>query len=100
MSAATTSTASTMTWIFWGMSALDVVGLLIILISTLRHEGGSHNDGGSEIGVFLYLILPSVALILAVLLFVLSKQVFWKGLATLAVSWPSLLLVALLLNSR
>ena len=89
-----------MTRVFWGTTALDVVGLLIILISTLRHEGGSHNDGGSEIGIFLYLILPSGTLILAVLLFVLSKQVFWKVLATLVVGCPSLFLVVLLLNGR
>ena len=98
MSTLSASTASTTTWLFWSMTGLDLVGLLIILISTLRHQGGSHNDGGSEIGIYMYLIMPGIALTLAVLLFVVSKRVIWKGLATLAVTCPSVLLVALLLH--
>lgn len=53
MSAATTSTESLVTRTFWAMCPLDVVGVLIILVSTLRYEGSSHNDGGSESGIFL-----------------------------------------------
>ena len=61
MSAATTCTASTVTWAFCGVSALGVVGYLILLISTLRDEGGSHNNSGSELSFFHYPSWYSVA---------------------------------------
>ena len=54
MSTVTAATASTVTCVFWCVSALGVVGLLIILISTLRDEGGSHNNSGSELSFFHY----------------------------------------------
>lgn len=54
------STAPLLKWVFWSIAAFDGVLLLVLIISTLTHDGGGHNDGGRETGIFFFLIVPGV----------------------------------------
>ncbi len=45
---------------FWIFAALDGCGLLTLLVMTLNHKG--HNDGGREMSLFFFVLLPLVVL--------------------------------------
>ncbi len=96
---ATTSTASILKWVFWSIAGIDAVLLLVIIISTLTHEGGGHNDGGREMGILFFLIVPGVALTLALLLFIFTQHIVWRSLAILIVAGPGLYFLAYQANS-
>ncbi len=93
------STATILKWVFWCVAAIDAILLLVLIIGTLTHEGGGHNDGGREMGIFFFLIVPGVALALAVLLFIFTEQVVWRGIAILIVAGPGLYFLAYQANS-
>ncbi len=97
MTAALTTAASSATvlkWVFWGTAAIDSLLILVVLIGTLTHDGAVHNDGGREMGIFFFLIVPGVALAVAVLLFMLTQHIVWRGLAILIVAGPGLYFLA------
>ncbi|MEO7254346.1 MAG: hypothetical protein ABIZ64_08925 [Casimicrobium sp.] len=96
---AATSIASHLKWIFWSVAAIDGAVLLVVLISALTHDGGSHNDGGREMGVIFFLVVPGVALALAVLLFIFTQHIVWRSLAILIVAGPGLYLLVDRANS-
>ena len=87
---AATSTATLLKWIFWSIAAIDAALLMIIVVGTLTHEGGGHNDGGREMGIFFFMIVPGIALTLAVLLFTFTQHFVWRSLAILIVAGPGL----------
>ncbi len=84
------STATHVKWAFWCIATIDAALLLVIFVATLTHEGGGHNDGGREMGIFFFLIVPGVALTLAVLLFIFTEHVVWRSIAILIVAGPGL----------
>jgi len=75
--------------VFWSVVGLDVALFLGLLVSMLVQRGGSA-DGGREMGVFFFVIVPLIAIGLAVLLYVFSRSPAWKILALLIVAGPGL----------
>jgi len=85
-------------WVFWSIAAIDAALLLVMVIGTLTHDGGGHNDGGREMGIFFFLIVPGVVLTFAVLLFIFTEHVVWRGIAILIVAGPGLYFLAFQVN--
>lgn len=79
-----------MNLLFWLIAAADA-GLFVAMLVGLL-QSGSH-DGGREMGIFFYILLPSAMLLLAVLLHVFSRAAFWRWLALFIVAGPGLLLL-------
>ena len=78
-----------MNWIFWTVVVVDAVLFIALLINMLTQSGGSA-DGGREMGIFFFVIVPLLILGVAVLLYVLSSSTFWKVIAMLIVAGPGL----------
>ncbi|MEO8139958.1 MAG: ankyrin repeat domain-containing protein [Gemmatimonadota bacterium] len=76
--------------IFWGVVALDTLLFLVLLIATLRDTRAS--DGGKEMGLFFFILVPCCIIGLAVLLFVYARSAGWRILALLIVAGPGLFL--------
>lgn len=75
--------------LFWSVVALDALLFLFILISTATSPGATSN-GGREMGMFFFGIVPLVALALAATLFYFSRSLVWKSVALLVVLGPGL----------
>jgi len=75
--------------VFWSVAALDELLFLAMLVKTLQSTSG-HNDGGKEMALFFFIMLPSAALVLAVLLYVFTDGMVWRSLALLVVAGPGL----------
>ncbi|MGH9702120.1 MAG: ankyrin repeat domain-containing protein, partial [Candidatus Acidiferrales bacterium] len=76
--------------IFWAVVALDAAVFLILLVRGLMEKG--HSDGGREMGLAFYVILPAVFIVLAVLLYVRSSSMIARWLALVIVAGPGLLI--------
>lgn len=69
---------------FWILAGLNAAGLLLLLVLGLREKG--HNDGGREMGLVFYVLLPLLVLglVVAVFHFVPVTLVRWLCLAVAA----------------
>ena len=76
--------------VFWAVVALDAALFLILLVSGLMEKG--HSDGGREMGLAFYVILPVAFIVLAVLLYVRSSSLIARWLALVIVAGPGLLI--------
>ena len=76
--------------VFWAVVAVDTALFLILLISGLMESG--HADGGREMGLAFYVILPAIFIGLAVLMYVRSTSVIARWLALVIVAGPGLLI--------
>jgi hypothetical protein len=74
--------------LFWLIAAADTVLFIVMLFGML--QGGS-DSGGREMGIFFFVIVPSLVLLLAVLLQVYSRSTFWRLFALFIVAGPGLL---------
>jgi hypothetical protein len=77
-----------MSLLFWIIAAGDAVLFAVMLFSYL--QGGS-DSGGREMGIFFFVLVPSVILALSVLLHIYSRAPFWRMLALFIVAGPGLL---------
>jgi len=77
-----------MPFIFWSIAALDAALFLILLLSFSKQ--GANTSGGREMGVFFFVIVPCIILLVAVLLFIFSKTEFWRYIALFIVAGPGL----------
>ena len=76
--------------LFWGVVALDTLLFVVLLVATLRDTRAS--DGGKEMGLFFFILVPCFIIGLAVLLFVFARSAAWRILALLIVAGPGLFL--------
>ncbi len=74
---------------FWTLAALDTLALAVMLVATLGSQAG-HQDGGREMGLFFFVIVPFCVLALAVLLFLFVRAPFARYLALIIVALPAL----------
>lgn len=75
---------------FWTGVAVDAVLFVVLLVMTLQASG--HNDGGREMAIAFYIVLPALVVGLAVLLYVFCAHPVGRGLALLVVAAPVALL--------
>lgn len=73
--------------VFWIIVAADTLLFSFMLFGML--QGGS-DSGGREMGIFFFVLLPSIVLLLSVLLHVFSRAPFWRILALFIVAGPGL----------
>jgi hypothetical protein len=78
--------------VFLSVVAIDTVLLLVLLLTTLQASG--QNDGGREMAVAFYIVLPALVMGLAILLQVFCTHPVARGLALLVVAAPGLALAA------
>ena len=74
----------------WSCVALDALMFVVLLAMTLLASG--HNDGGREMAIAFYIVLPALVVALAVLLHVLCTHPVGRSLALLVVAAPLLTL--------
>ncbi len=74
---------------FWTIAAIDAVLLLVLAAMTLQSSAGQH-DGGRELGLFFFIMLPGFVLALAMLMFHFSPWLPVKGIALFIVLVPGL----------
>lgn len=74
---------------FWVIAAIDAALLVVLLVMSLRDNAGAH-DGGREMGLFFFIVLPAVVLGLAALMFHLGSAWPVKSLALFIVLVPGL----------
>lgn len=55
-------------YVFWGVAVMDAVMLLVLFVTTLQSNSG-HNDGGREMTLFFFVLVPAVVLGTAMLMF-------------------------------
>ncbi len=69
---------------FWGLAALNAAGLLTLFVLGLRERG--HNDGGREMALIFYVIVPAILLVGTAAMFSLVSMplVRWLCLAVVA----------------
>ncbi|HSB94867.1 MAG TPA: hypothetical protein VLC91_00350 [Spongiibacteraceae bacterium] len=77
-----------MNYLFWLIAAADGVLFTVMLFGML--QGGS-DSGGREMGIFFFVLVPSLILLAAVLLHVFSRGTFWRMFALFIVAGPGLL---------
>ncbi len=75
--------------VFWAIGVIDAVLLAIFFVLMLQDRGGQ-NDGGREMGLFFFGILPAAALAAAMLLFHFSSSWPMKWVALFIVVVPGL----------
>lgn len=71
---------------FWGLAALNAVGLLILFVLGIRERG--HNDGGREMALFFYVIVPAILLAGTAALFSLVSVPLMRWLCLAVVAAP------------
>jgi hypothetical protein len=76
--------------VFWAVVAVDTALFLFLLVSGLKESG--HSDGGREMGLAFYVILPGIFIGLAVLLYLRSTSMIARSLALVIVAGPGLLI--------
>lgn len=74
---------------FWAVAVIDAALLVVLLVMTLQQRNG-HNDGGREMGLFFFILLPAVALGCAMLLFHFGSSRLAQALALFIVLIPGL----------
>jgi hypothetical protein len=74
---------------FWSVVCLDAALFLGLLISMLAQGGGSAN-GGREMGIFFFVIVPVILIGGAVLLHVFTRSPAFKIIALIIVAGPGL----------
>ncbi|MEO8805291.1 MAG: ankyrin repeat domain-containing protein [Burkholderiaceae bacterium] len=74
---------------FWAIAAIDAVLLAVLLVMTLQQRS-VQNDGGREMGLFFFIMLPGFVLALAMLLFHFSTSLPAKSIALFIVLVPGL----------
>jgi hypothetical protein len=79
-----------LTQVFWTVASLDALMLVILLVMMITQKEGSH-DGGREMAIFFFGIVPCAALVLAGLLFHFSSSVWARSIALFIVVVPGLL---------
>jgi hypothetical protein len=75
--------------VFWAIAALDATLLVIFLVMTLQDPAGRH-DGGREMGIFFFILLPACVLGIAMLIFHFSSAWPGRALALFVVIVPGL----------
>lgn len=75
--------------VFWAIAAIDAALLAVLLVMTLQ-QPSVQNDGGREMGLFYFIMLPGLALVLAMLLFHFSTSLPAKWVALFIVVMPGL----------
>ncbi len=73
---------------FWIVAAIDAALLLVFLAMTLQQHSPGGNDGGREMGLFFFIIVPACVLAIAMLMFHFSASPWVKGLALFIVLVP------------
>ena len=84
------SVLSSMTPIFWVVVVLDLVLFLVLLVLGLTGTGSP--DGGREMSLFFFVIVPAIIVGGAVLLFVKAESSLWRGVALVVVAGPGLII--------
>jgi len=75
--------------VFWAIGVIDAVLLAIFFLLMLQDRGGQ-NDGGREMGLFFFGMLPAAGLAAAMLLFHFSSSWQMKSIALFIVVVPGL----------
>jgi hypothetical protein len=75
--------------VFWTLAAIDAALLAVLLVITLQSSAGQ-NDGGKQMGIFFFILLPGAVLVFAMLLFHFSGSVLVKSIALFVVVAPAL----------
>jgi len=75
--------------VFWGVTALDAALLLLALLVSLQDSGGAR-DGGREMGLVFFVLLPAGVLGLAALAFHFSGSIAVRAMALVVVLLPGL----------
>jgi ankyrin repeat protein len=81
-----------MTPLFWIITALDALLFAVLLIAGLAARGGGIADGGREMSLFFFVLVPGIIVGGGVLLFVKSESSVWRAVALVIVAGPGLLL--------
>lgn len=84
------STLLVMNRVFWSVVTLDALLFIGLFVASL---GASNHDGGRDMGIFFFIVVPVVILGMAVLLHVFTESVVWHVLALIVVAGPGLVLV-------
>ena len=84
-----TGTKMRMNSIFWTVVVVDALLFIALLASMLMQTSG-RTDGGREMGIAFFVVLPLLILGIAVLLYVFAGSIFWKAIALLIVAGPGL----------
>lgn len=77
-----------MTPLFWGVVALDFALFVILVFLGITDTG--HSDGGREMSMIFFVIVPAIIIGGAVLLFMKSESTFWRAIALVIVAGPGL----------
>jgi len=84
---------------FWAIAAIDAVLLAVLLVMSLQQRS-SQNDGGREMALFFFIMLPGFVLALAMLLFHFSTSLPAKSIALFVVLVPGLYFAKLQIENR
>lgn len=79
-----------MTAIFWAVAALDLALFLILLV--LGVTGSGPPDGGRQMSLFFFVIVPGIIVGGAVLLFITAESSLWRSVALVIVAGLGLIL--------
>lgn len=74
---------------FWFLVCVDVLALLVLFVMSM---GESNHDGGRDMAVFFFIMVPAFVIGLGVLLKRLTRAPFWHVVALAIVAAPGLLL--------
>jgi hypothetical protein len=88
---------SVITPTFWAFVAIDSALFLILVVLGLA-TGGSH-DGGREMSLIFFVIIPAIVIGGAVMLFLKTESSFWRVVALIIVAGPGLLIAGTRLRS-
>ena len=75
--------------VFWPIALIDAVVLVVLLVMTLQQRP-VQNDGGREMGLFFFVLLPGIVLAIVMLLFHFSTSMTAKWLALVIAVVPGL----------
>jgi hypothetical protein len=75
--------------LFWCVVGIEAALLLALFVIALQDRAGAH-DGGRAMGIFFYVVVPALALALAVALFYFSASVMARSIALFVVLVPAI----------
>ncbi len=78
------------TQIFWAVVALDAALFLVLIV--LGVTSGGPPDGGREMSLVFFVIVPAIVIAGAVLLFIKAESSLWRSVALVIVAGPGLII--------
>jgi len=85
--------------VFWAIAALDAVALVVLLLMLLNDPHGQ-NDGGREMGLFFFIMLPALVLAAAMAMFRFGTSLPVRSIALFIVVVPAIWFAEVKIDER